>query len=964
MNLKRLLFLFFIYLPFLGTAQYYSLGQDPGSTKWRQMNSENFKLIYPQQFESKAQQFINLLEYSRKYTPTSLYAKVPRMPVVLHAQDITANAFSVWAPRRLELYTAPPQNSYAQPWMEQLAIHEFRHSAQLSAMNTGLTKLLGYALGEQAAAGVLGLYLPFWFIEGDAVTTETALSKSGRGRVPSFGMELRAQLLEKGNYSYDKAVNGSYKNYIPDYYMLGYEMVAHAREIKSDKDVWAKTLRFVGRNPYLPWAFDRGLKKSLGMNKENLYVNTMQDLKEKWGSNDVVIKDEKILSPEKRNFTRYKFPHYVNDSTLIAERTTIDDIDRFVLIHRNGKEMNIVTPGMFSSDNISLSGSDHTGVMGNNKPGSITADNLDLQTNRLYWTEKQIDPRWQNRSFSVIKCADLKTGKWITLTHKSRYFSPTASPDGTLLAAAEVSESNRYSIVLLNSHTGELKKRVISSDEDFYITPSWSQDAKSIFCVIMNEQGKKMVKIDINTGDAVTLIKPSFYEISSPYALGPYLFFNAAYTGIDNIFALNTDNGKIFQVTNARFGAVDIEPSPDKKHLVYSDYNSMGYRIAEIPYSPESWKEYKYMPESQPEGLYSKLITKQEGAIVNDTTGPKVKYESEPYHKLAHAFNFHSWSPFYFNSSNYNYGSGISLLSQDVLSNMFVTLNQQFRDVNGFARTSASVSYQALFPVFDFSVEKGKNIGAYSIRDQNNNITTHTYNYGETDFTGAINIPLKFTSGPTNFGLQPQIKTTIKDMTPELSSTPKQLKGTMATLEYQLYGFVYRKYGMRDLNPRWGLVNNIVYGSTPFIGIQSGTILAIEETLYLPGVLHHDGFRIYMGYQDRKRSLGSFDNVILFPRGNPTPYPDNETSLSFNYSLPLLYPDLSIGPFAYIKRIKGNFFYDTTLKNVIGGRGIELTADVHLLRFVFPFEIGIQFAQDNKGNYSVNPLISINLNGI
>jgi hypothetical protein len=294
---------------------------------------------------------------------------------------------------------------------------------------------------------------------------------------------------------------------------------------------------------------------------------------------------------------------------------------------------------------------------------------------------------------------------------------------------------------------------------------------------------------------------------------------------------------------------------------------------------------------------------------------------------------------------------------------MFISLQQQFKDANGFARTSATISYQALFPVFDFSAEKGKNTGIYSVRTQTD-ITQHQYDYDETDFSAAVKVPLKFTAGPTNFGLQPMIKATLKNMIPVSSSTPKQLSGNMSTLEYQLYAFVYRKYGMRDLNPKWGLVNNILYGTSPFPGISSGSLLAIEETAFLPGVMRHDGFRVYMGYQDRKRSLGSFGNVILFPRGNPTPYPDNEVSLSFNYSLPLLYPDLSLGPIAYIKRIKGNFFYDTTLKNVIGGKGVEITADVHFLRFVFPFEVGVQFVQSNSGTFTVNPLISINLNGI
>ena len=972
-NLLRLLFLMLFFLPLVGAAQFYSLGQDPGSTKWREIKSENFKLIYPQQFEGKANQFINLLENARKYDPRSLGAKVPNMPVVLHTQDITANAFSVWAPRRLELFTAPPQSSYAQPWMEQLAIHEFRHSVQLSSMNSGLTKVLGYAMGEQAAAGILGLYLPFWFIEGDAVSTETALSNSGRGRVPSFSMELKAQLLEKNNYSYDKAVNGSYKNYIPDYYMLGYEMVARARQL-SDANVWGKTVRFVARNPYLPWAFDRGLKKSLGMNKEKLYLNTIHDLKEKWSANEDYNREITIVSPGKRAFTRYKFPHYLNSSSWITEKTSIDDIDHFVIIHRNGKEEKAITPGLFSSDNISLSGSGHTGVMSANKPGSITADNMDIQTNRLFWTEKVIDPRWQDRSYSVIKYADLKTGKWATLTHKTRYFSPSVSHDGNLIAVAEVSESNKYSILLIDSHNGEVKKKVISSDTDFYITPSWSSDAKNIYCVILNEQGKKLVSIDINSGKMKTLIESSSFEITSPYQAGKYVFFNAGFTGIDNIFALDVENGKILQVTNAHFGAVDIDASPDKKFLVYSDYTAMGYRVNEIPFVPENWHEFIFKPAERPEGLYSAMLSKQEGDIViSDSTSPKKEYVSKPYHKLLHAINLHSWSPFYFNTSNYNLGSGISFESQDVLSTMFVTLQEQFKDPNGFARSSATLSYQALFPVFNFSVERGKNISEYPTGIVNNEVVWKNYDYNETDYSASIQVPLKYTSGATNFGIQPQVKATLKDMVPVLTTTPSQLKGQQTTLQYQFFTYVYRKYGLRDLEPKWGLINSMLYGTTPFLGQQSGSIIAIEETLYLPGILHHDGFWVYMAYQERKSGLlpfgniarkSSFGNEIIFPRGNPIPYPDNEVSLSFNYFLPLLYPDLSLGPFAYIKRIKGDFFYDTTLKNVIGGRGVELTADVHLLRFVFPFELGVQLVQDNKGNFTANPLISINLNGI
>ena len=58
---------------------------------------------------------------------------------------------------------------------------------------------------------VIGVYVPMWFLEGDATVFETSVGKSGRGRSPEFLNEMKAQVTEKGIYTYYKAVLGSYK---------------------------------------------------------------------------------------------------------------------------------------------------------------------------------------------------------------------------------------------------------------------------------------------------------------------------------------------------------------------------------------------------------------------------------------------------------------------------------------------------------------------------------------------------------------------------------------------------------------------------------------------------------------------------------------------------------------------------------------------------------------------------------
>ncbi|HNW53162.1 MAG TPA: hypothetical protein PKN21_02785, partial [Bacteroidales bacterium] len=176
-----LVVLIFIF-PAVAFAQYYNLGQDPASLKWRQIVMPHVRLIYPANFERKALQMVPAA--SRLYTsvPKSLSYSPARVPLIIHNYNVTPNAMTIWAPKRIELFTSPPQDMYAEDWMTQLMTHEYRHVVQMDRNNQGFTRILSWFLGEQAAIAVNGLFVPSWFMEGDAVCTETALGPSGRGR--------------------------------------------------------------------------------------------------------------------------------------------------------------------------------------------------------------------------------------------------------------------------------------------------------------------------------------------------------------------------------------------------------------------------------------------------------------------------------------------------------------------------------------------------------------------------------------------------------------------------------------------------------------------------------------------------------------------------------------------------------------------------------------------------------------
>jgi hypothetical protein len=75
--------------------------------------------------------------------------------------------------------------------------------------------------------------------------------------------------------------------------------------------------------------------------------------------------------------------------------------------------------------------------------------------------------------------------------------------------------------------------------------------------------------------------------------------------------------------------------------------------------------------------------------------------------------------------------------------------------------------------------------------------------------------------------------------------------------------------------------------------------------------------------------------------------------MRLDYLLPLFYPDFSLGSLAYFKRIKSALFYDygqgtyndeqgNSITTSYQSVGIDLRTDIHFLRHLAPFDIGLR----------------------
>jgi len=946
--IKNILACLFFFLSILKPcfSQYFSTGQDPASIHWRQIKTGKYKIIYPESFEKKAQYLANIMDLVSKNETYTLSAKVPRIPIIIHNQSSSSNGVTAWAPKRIELYSCAPQQTYAEESLEQLTLHEYRHAVQISKLNRGFTKALYCLFGEQGTGAVLGLFIPSWFLEGDATITETALSKTGRGRSALFESPLRSQLIEKGPYSYDKAVLGSYKTYVPNAYFLGYYLVGQARK-KYGPGLWNSALDKVAKYPFMVVPFNSGIRKVTKLSKVRLYKQTLSGLEDEWRL-QVIASNHRIprylTRRNPQNFSIYTHPLYLNDSTILADKSSMDDIDRFVHINRRtGKEKVLLTPGNHISGTTSIAG------------------------DFIVWSEQEPDHRWQNKDYAVIKLYDLKKHKIRQLTHKSRYFAPIVSPDGTQVAAVYTATDNSCSIHILNILSGKVIRVYPINDYATAITPNWSPDGTKIVFALLNEKGETIAVLDVKTGKIQYILPFEYQEFNGPsYFYHRYIIFSVDYSGIENLYAIDTLTRERFQITSGKYASLDPDFSSDKKFLLYSDYTSDGLMVAETEIDTNHW-----IPISKVNDLSIKLgdaLARQEKAniqdsvllrriykmnrsdnydLVRDTIQGKI-FESKNYSKIGNLFNPHSWAPGSIDINSYAVHPGVSVLMQNALSSTLASAGWQYNVNEMTGMFYANLSYQGWYPVFDFLFSIGNRAANARIQETNE---LYRFTWQETKFQATVSIPWNFSHGKYNRSLQPSIGTSLINIVKNASTPYQFTNGLIPTMDYRIYATQYLRSGIKDLYPRWGQAIEVIFRNSPFKGNNMGSIFGTNLSLYFPGIFRHHGIWLYGGYQqewEKDDVSYTFADIISYPRGYTGANDQQLLSLGFNYKFPLFYPDFSAGSVLYFKRFKLNLFYDwaegwdTGNLNRYMTTGAELTADLHILRFLYPFELGLR----------------------
>lgn len=899
-------------------SQIFNGDQYQPSVKWRQIQTENFQLIYPSAFEEEAQQLANKLMVLREQVSATLGKKPRKISIVLHNQTVESNGNVQLAPRRSEFYTTPPQHGDFQNWLDNLAIHELRHIVQFD-------KLTGYLRApffEQLALAIYGVTLPAWFFEGDAVITETQLSNAGRGRLPSWEMPFRANLLSGKKYSYQKNYLGSFKDVTPGFYELGYFMTYTLQE-EYGVGIVDSLMTRMAKLPIRPYNFTNSLRKFTGYGTRKWHGKVQEKLHQKWQMQltksapiDYPILSQKQLGKPASWF----LPKALPDGRIIALYQGVQKVPTIVVLDQAGKQTDVI------------------------KTGRQTQPHFSYNAGKIVWDEVRRHSRYGKRTYSVVNLYDVRTQSYRQLTRKSRYFSPSLNPNGSQIATVAIDESNRVSLVLLDVGTGEALAHFPTPENILLQTPVFDPTGTKVIATGISEQGATLVELDIPTATYRYLLDWQSQQIERPVYDRNRIVFKAHFNGIDNLYALDQE-GIVHQLTSARFGAFNPSVDTASNRIWFNDYQVDGYRISHLGIGD--------LPISQ----FKAPLSQKKDSDTRDTLETEI-WPSTAYNGVKNLVNFHSLS---IDNSNFNnlddINPGIYWLSDDLLNTTQIRLGYRYDGDIRSSEYAASVAYQHLFPKFSLTYSNRGQLGIARVSNDGEEKTIG-FRWRESTATFQTDIPLVFYRLNHMFttGMSVATSYTNRYGLSEPQFQERFIDHIRFPMHYQAYFNHNLRQSALDLAPRWGQNISVTYRHFPFDGGITGEHLSLRTAFYFPGLWSNHSLLVRFNYQQRSGTYQVVNDIPLvsgYDRLQPTPV---DNTLLFSYRFPITYPDWAIGPLVYIKRFKGGVFADfqnvrTTAPFQPRTFGIELRTDINLLRFYLPnFDIGIKLVYANETN--------------
>ena len=876
------------------TAQVF--GGNPPSLKWHQLNTDTARIIFPVGLDTSAEQVAAIVHRLARTTLPTIGHTQRKINIVLQNQTTIANGYVQLAPFRSEFQLTPEQNSFdlgSLPWQKLLSIHEYRHVQQYNNFRVGLSGFFYYLFGEGGQAFANSLAVPDWFWEGDAVYQETLVSDQGRGRLPFFFNSFRSLWAGGKDYSWMKLRNGSLVDYVPNWYPLGFILVAYGRERYGDefwRQVTHDAAAFHGLFYPLQGAIHRyaGISFSQFRNDALAWFRQQAQLPAASGTPATVAADN-FAHAHKHFSADEEFPQFIGRDSLLYMRSSYKRIPAFVLRDLStGQETRLRNRAISLDNYFSLS------------PAGVV------------YAAYETDPRWGWRDFSVIRLLDPHTGEDRKLTSRSRYFSPDLSPDGRRIVTVQEAADGSCTLFLLDAANGSVVKQLPNPDKLFYTYPKFYAGDAQIVTAVRNRHGQmSLALVDAGDGTQHFLVPFSFQTIGFPSVKADTIWFTASRDKADRVYAMA--GGQLFRAWlphgDPMTGQYEFHAGEDGRYA-WNVFTAVGFHVDTTRGGVGSEGSG---PGSAGSGVRLEPMALNEWARALSTQGidsldrgpahlldhiETGHYPSTTYPITSHLINFHSWRP-YINDPDYQ----LSLVSDNILNTLETEIYGGYNRNEQYTQVGADATYGALFPFFDAGWDYTFNRNAL--------YGNQKVYWNEMEASAGGSIPLNWTNDLNYTSLQ--FGSDIVYNQRYYSGLYKDSFNSKAFAYLDPYvSFVHQsQQAQAQIAPRFAEVLNLSY-SDAVTTFEAHQFLA-SGFLYLPGLAYTHSLLLAAAFQQRD-TLGNarFTNNFPFSRGYTAENFYRMWRYSANYQLPLWYPDWGFGDIIYFLRIRANLYYDYT----------------------------------------------------
>lgn len=900
-------------------------GGNRPAVKWRQVNSDTVRVIFPAGLEAQGKRVADVVHHIARSHTATLGTTVRKVDIILQHETMQSNGFVQLGPFRSVFYLTPPPNSAdlgALNWADQLALHEYRHVVQNNNFRKGVSKAGYYVFGELGQAAVTNIAVPDWFWEGDAVVTETALSQQGRGRLPAFFDGYRALALAGKDYSYMQIRNGSFRKYIPNHYQTGYLMTSFGR-LQYGQDFWKGVTDDAVRYRRLFYPFSQSLKRRTGRNAAAFFDTAFHYYRKNWitaAAEPVDTLDVPMPAISKRNTVEnFSYLYATKGPGLVFLHNSFETIPAIYHHYGTGRVFRQVAPGV-GFDNY-----------------------FSYRDEHFLWTESRYNARWgwDERSVVVIYKPGSLNNRHI-LKHERRCFSPDLSHDHKTVVVSALTPEQQYRLELLDAGTGEVKAQLPNPENWYYTYPKFTPGDQAIVAAVRDSTGRMaLVRQHVAGGAAEILVPFGMRTIGIPLVHEGRVYFTAAFADADDIYSVPLAGGDLRRHTHRPNGVRQVAVSEGK--FVFNEFTADGYRLFSMPlnegepFNPSENHHSAWLRPDFGEGGDMLGQVRDEGR------------EVRKYAKTHRLFNFHSWLPV-IDDPDY----GWYLLGENVLGTFQTRLGAGYNRNESSPSVGGQVAWGGWFPVLRAG-------GDYKFNRYLNISDTVQVQWNEMDWYAGMSLPLRLNSGKFYRGLT--VSADYHQVTRARAGNSKYAFRD-DNIQYLDVGFGFSN---QRIKAQQQIYSHFAQGLTLRYSKSMNNIPAEQlfgrADLYFPGFRNPHSIVVQLSYLQKDTSLRyAFSDPFQYARGYSKPFYEHVFKVGSNYHFPVAYPDWGFANLLYFSRIRANVFHDfMTAFNFRNRRhvtyesaGAELFFDTKIGN-VLPFTFGMRYSHlfnDNPGDPS------------